>query len=444
MPKGKPGTDRFALCYPWPIMHRPFALLWAVAVLSCVSISSYAQTFEPKSIEFVGAPEYSAEELLSAAALKPGTVLSYTDMNDRSQKLVNSGLFSAVSFKFDGEKLTFQLTPASALFPVQFENMPFATGKDFENNLHRQFPLYRGHVPEQGGITESVRGALVHALAAQGIQASVAATPVRDPMSQQTIAVGFSITAPPVLIGELRTEGAIVALDPKASAILASFPGTLYDEAGSPGRIEASFTAYYKDQGYPEPAIHAVAGPKPVVGTNAIRVPFHLSIVPGAQYKLSAIDLAPGLLVTQAEFDRQSSIHAGDFADERLREDWKFIERQYRNRGYVRAKVQPAATFDHAGKTVRYTVTVDPGPAYTMGSLTLEGVTDDLRSAMLAAWKMPAGAVFNEGAIAGFFATHGVNPALESVFSHVNYRYSLHPNDSTHTVDLQLTLEKKP
>jgi outer membrane protein assembly factor BamA len=425
-------------------MHRPFTLLWAVAALLCASISPYAQTFEPKSIEFTGDPEYSAEELLIATVLKPGMALSYADMNDRSQKLVNTGLFSAVSFKFDGEKLTFQLTPASTLFRVRFENMPFATGKAFEDNLEHQFPLYRGRVPEQGGLTESVRGALVRALAAQGIQASVSAAPVRDPTSQQIIAVGFSITAPPVLIGELTTEGAIVALDPKASAILAKFPGTLYDAEGSPSQIETSFTTYYKDQGYPEPAIHAVAGPKPVVGTDTIRIPFHLSIVPGAQYKLTTIDLAPGLLVSQADFDRQSSIHAGDFADERLREDWKFIERQYHNRGYVRAKVQPAATFDPAAETVRYTVTVDPGPAYTMGSLTLEGVTEDLRSAILAAWKMPAGAVFNEGAIAGFFATHGVNPALESVFSHVNYRYSLHPNDSTHTVDLQLTLEKKP
>jgi hypothetical protein len=57
---------------------------------------------------------------------------------------------------------------------------------------------------------------------------------------------------------------------------------------------------------------------------------------------------------------------------------------------------------------------------------------------------MPSGAVFNEGAIAGFFNTHGVNPALESVFSQVNYSYTVRPNDDSHTVDLTLSLEKKP
>jgi hypothetical protein len=62
---------------------------------------------------------------------------------------------------------------------------------------------------------------------------------------------------------------------------------------------------------------------------------------------------------------------------------------------------------------------------------------------MLAAWKVPAGSVFNEGSILSFFATRGVNPALEQVFSGANCKYFMHPNDSTHVVDVILTLEKK-
>jgi outer membrane protein insertion porin family len=169
-----------------------------------------------------------------------------------------------------------------------------------------------------------------------------------------------------------------------------------------------------------------------------------VSILPGAQFKLAGIHLAPGVLVTQAEFDHQSGVRAGDFADDSsLRQNWKFIERQYHNRGYIKAKVEPTPTADHAGKTVSYVVSVDPGPVFTMGALTIDNVTDDLRAAILAAWKMPAGAVFNEGSIPAFFATHGVNPALEQAFSGVNCRYFLHPNDNTHVVDLTFALEQK-
>jgi outer membrane protein assembly factor BamA len=337
------------------------------------------------------------------------------------------------------------MTPATGLLPLRLQNLPFPAGKDLDEKLHRQFSLYHGLLPEQGGLTESVRGWLEKMLAAQGITAQVSATVLRDPGANKSAAVNFAIVSPNVLIGDLKTEGAIVALDPKASAILAKYAGALYNEETSPRTIEADFAAYYKDQGYPEPVIHASASGKPVVSASAIRIPIKVSIVPGVQYKLARIQLASDLLVSQADFDRQFHFRAGDTAEgERLRSAWKFIERRYHDRGYVKARIQPAVTIDSSSKTVSYLVTVEPGPVYTMGALAIDNVTDDLRSSMLAAWKLPGGAVFNESVISDFFTTHGANPALEQVFSGANYHYTLAPNDATHTVDVKLALEKKP
>jgi len=425
-------------------MQHTLPLPAAVLALICAALPIAGQSIQPQSIRFAGTSEYSDAELLSAADLKPGVDLTYAEINIRAQKLIDSGVFSAVAFKFDGQDLTFQLTPASGLVPVRLQNLPIAGGKALDQKLHTQFPLYHGLVPEQGGLTESVRSALEEMLAAQGIKATVAAMPVRNRSTDKAEDVNFSITAPTVVVGEIRTEGTIVMLDPKASAILARFPGTPYDAEESIHQIETDLGAYYRDQGYLEPAIHANAGVKAVLSSNAIRVPLRVSILPGAQFKLSGIQLAPGLLVTQAEFDHQSGVHIGDFADDSsLRQNWKFIEHQYHNRGYIKAKVEPTPTVDHAGKTVSYVISVDPGPVYTMGALTIDNVTDELRAAILAAWKMSAGSIFNEDSILSFFATHGVNPALEQVFSGVNCRYFMHPNDNTHVVDLTLVLEQK-
>ncbi|HUH64074.1 MAG TPA: hypothetical protein VLZ50_13805, partial [Terracidiphilus sp.] len=73
----------------------------------------------------------------------------------------------------------------------------------------------------------------------------------------------------------------------------------------------------------------------------------------------------------------------------------------------------------------------------------IENVSDQLRAAILAAWKMPPGSIFNEGGIIGFFATHEVNPALERVFATVDVKYTLHPNDEARTVDVDLRLERR-
>jgi outer membrane protein insertion porin family len=126
-----------------------------------------------------------------------------------------------------------------------------------------------------------------------------------------------------------------------------------------------------------------------------------------------------------------------------VRENWQFIERQYHNKGFMKAVVHPTASFDRAQGTVSYTVTAEPGPVYTMGKLTIGNTADDLRAAMLAAWKMPAGAVFNEGSILAFYATHNVNPALERTVASANLKYVLTLNDDTHTVDVVLRLERR-
>jgi outer membrane protein insertion porin family len=426
-------------------MPRTFALSLAVCAFVVAALPARGQNFQPKAIRFEGAPAYSDQELLAAAGLTPGTVLTYAEMNRDAQKLVDSGMFSSVSFKFDGQELIFQLAPATGLIPLRLQNLPLHAGKELDDRLHHQFPLYHGLLPEQGGLTESVRATLEQMLAAQGVKASVQAAAYKDSAQHKTSAVSFAIASPPVLVGDVRTEGAIVALDPKASAIVAKFPGTPYDVEGSPAAIEAAFTAYYKDQGYPEPAVHATAGGKPVVSADALRIPFRVSIVPGVQYKLGAIRLAPGLLVSQADFDRQFHFRAGDVADgDRLRAAWKFIEQSYHDRGYIKAKVQPAVTIDHRSNMASYEVTVEPGAAYTMGKLSIDNVTDDLRSAMLAAWKMPAGSVFNESVILEFFSAHSPNPALEQIFAASNYRYTLAPNDEARTVDVKLTLENRP
>jgi len=98
--------------------HRVQLLLAAFAVFGALHPIS-AQKFLPKSIQFQGAPEYSNDELLSATGLKKGVVLSYADMQDYSKRLLGSGAFASVAFKFDGQDLIFLLTPSTDLYPIQ-------------------------------------------------------------------------------------------------------------------------------------------------------------------------------------------------------------------------------------------------------------------------------------------------------------------------------------
>ncbi|MGA7858775.1 MAG: hypothetical protein WCA11_12645 [Terracidiphilus sp.] len=102
---GKRFHFEFALCYSRRIMHRPFLLPLAAALVVTASMRLAGQQFQPKSIQFKGDPEYSHQELMAAAGLKPGALLSYAEMNDHSKLLMDTGVFASLAFQFNGQDL---------------------------------------------------------------------------------------------------------------------------------------------------------------------------------------------------------------------------------------------------------------------------------------------------------------------------------------------------
>jgi outer membrane protein assembly factor BamA len=448
------------LCYSFSTMIRKsILLLTALALLSALpaaaqkksssnakkTASSGAQpTFTPKSILFKGAPGYSDQELLDGVGLKPGTPIVYSTVKAHLQKLLETGLFTSASFTYNGGALVFNLVLSSALYPLRLENLPLTPGKDLEAALHARLPLFHGKIPFDGGLTEEVRKALVEMLAAKGIQATVAAQPYTDQKLFQVTAMNYAITAPKVLVGEIRLEGAQATPDPGVLQTLASLKGAAYSIEGSSGEIEGALGDSFRDNGYLEAEVHAAARDEPVVAPEAIYIPFQVAASPGMRYKLAGIRLAPGLLLSQAEFDKQARIPPGAFAvASYVRDNWSTIERQYHNKGYMEAAVHAKPSFDRAQGTVSFAVSVDPGPVYTMGKLVIQNGADDLRAAMLAAWKMPTGVVFNEGAMRGFYAKLPPKSPLARTMIDADLMFAAKLNRDTHTVDITLRMEKK-
>ncbi|MGA3011839.1 MAG: POTRA domain-containing protein [Terracidiphilus sp.] len=425
-------------------MKRTCFLLLTAVVLLASSLPATAQKFLPKTIQFKGAPEYSDQELMAAAGLKKGTVLAYADMKEHSQKLMDTGVFESLLFKFDGVDLIYTVVPHTDLYAIRLENLPLTPGKELDTALHDRLPLYHGKVPAEGGLLEGVRGALEEMIAAKGIKATVTATPYTDQKVGKVTAMSFSITAPPVEVGEIRLNGAAAPIDAKVAEILAKLTGSAYDVEGSPNQIETYLGNFYHDKGYLEAEIHAVPQGAPVVTQEAIHIPFAVSVSPGAGYKLAGIQLASGLPVTQAEFDRQSKLHPGDIAEgQRLTEDWEYLSSLYHNKGYMQARIYPTPSYDRAHGTVSFAVSAEQGPVYTMGKLTIENIADDLRSAIWSAWKLPTGAVFNESALGSWFAGQDPRSALGRTFASTKCIYKLTRDDDAHTVDVSLRLEKR-
>jgi outer membrane protein assembly factor BamA len=159
------------------------------------------------------------------------------------------------------------------------------------------------------------------------------------------------------------------------------------------------------------------------------------------QYKLAGLELAPGSILTQAEFDKVSGLRRGEVVSPvKLRACWEYLRRQYRNRGYMHAEIIPEATFDRAQGTVSYSVSAAAGQVYTTGNVRVRNVSEELRDMTLAALKLKPGEPFNEGAIRGMTATHLVNPAFERIIPNYNLSYTLTLHEGVQTVDVDINL----
>jgi outer membrane protein insertion porin family len=433
-------------------MKRTFFLLLTALIVFASGQPVAAQKFQPKSIQFKGAPEFTDQELTAAAGLKLGMVLDFTEMKGHSQKLMDTGVFETLGFKFDGVDLVYTLVPFTNLYPARLENLPLTPGKELDAALHARSPLYHGKVPAEGGVTEQVRKALEEMLEARGIKTSVAAMPFTDPKLHEVTAMSFSITAPPVRVGEIHMEGVSPEMQAGVKAVEDSVRKTNYDTENSADNIERAFALLYTDEGYAAVKVHAVRSGNPVVAGEAIDVPFSVSIEQGQLYKLGAIHLQSGELLTLAEINKAAgaiSYKSGNLSETlsvkdgvALRTAVLYIAGQYKSKGFMDCVVTPHPQYDDANGIVNYTLEVKPGPVYTMGKLTIENGADDLRAAMLAAWKMPAGAVFNQGAIQTYYSSQG-NTALGRTFAATICKYSLTINPDTHTVDVTLRVERK-
>jgi outer membrane protein assembly factor BamA len=425
-------------------MRRTNSLFFVFLVLLGSILPIAAQKFQPKTIQFKGDPEYSDQELLTAAGLKRGGVFTSAEMNDHSKLLMDSGVFDNLTYKFDGVDLIYTLIPSSTLYPIRLENLPIAAGPELDAKLHALFPLYHDKVPSEGTLLDGVRSTLEQMLAAQGINATITTAPFGQAGTRNVSAMNFSVASPQIRIGTLQLQGVSPALIARVKAIADKQTGTPFDTANSAVNLEHAFTSFYADDGYAAIKVHAVRSGDPVVTANAVDIPYSIAIEEGHLYKLGVIHLPPDSLVSSAEIDKMTSPAAGTLKGPAVRNIWGLISGRYRSKGYLDAAVSPHPDLDEAAGVVNYTVEIHPGPVYHLALLKFDNVSEDLRKLLMRNWQMFPGDPFDEGYVASFiYKAQNADPVLMRTLAGVKVSYDVRADPTTHDVNLIIRLERR-
>jgi outer membrane protein assembly factor BamA len=434
----------FPVCYSCRVMPHKLSSAFAAAIFSTAFVAQ-AQQFIPKSIQFHGDPEYSNEEMLAASGLKKGAALNYPQMNAVSKVLMDTGMFASLTFKFDGQDLIFQLTPADQFLSIHFDNLPLTPGPELDAKLHQQFPLYHGKIPSEGATQEQVRVALEKMLAEQGLKATVIASPGADPKTHHVNSVHFSIASPPVLVDIKRIEGASPEFLDKLNAIAKQAAKNPFDTDSSAAGIESVFTVFYQDRGYAAVKVDAARAGEIASDADSITVPFAVKITEGHIYKLGTIHLPEGAPVTQAEITKAlAPTPNGPVDGVRVRSLWGLIVGRYHAKGYLDCRLAPTPKFDESTTTVNYDVAIEPGPVYHLGFVKFDNVSDELRTYLIRNWQMLPGDPFNETYVANFIASVQQNdPVLRRSLAGIKTTFDAVADPQTHDVNVVIRLAKQ-
>ncbi len=416
-----------------------FVLLFVFA-----AVSLQAQKFVPKSIQFRGDPDYTNKELMVAAGLKHGETLDYAGMNDRSKRLLATGVFATLAFKFDGQDLIFMLTPSTDLVPARFQNIPLKPGTDLDAYLRSQVPLYHGLVPTENGLMESVRVALEKLLAEEGISATVAANTGADVATHKVNVVVYSVTSPKVIVGDLQLSGVSDAQHANIQGALNKLANQPFDMTSSESDLQRAVEDAYHRLGYAAVNVKVAAAGAPVISADAVRIPFSIAVQEGRVYRVASVKLPDGALLSPDDVNKIFADRPGEKSQAaRLSIVLGALSLAYKAKGYLDCSFTPHAQFDDAAGTVSYTVDVDPGPVYHLGFVKFDNVTDRLRNLLMRYWQMMPGDVFDENYVADFLRkAMAQDPTLQRSLVGAKESFDATADQQAHTVNVVIRLSR--
>jgi outer membrane protein assembly factor BamA len=418
-------------------MNKPARLL---AVLLLCSLPLLAQKkAPPRAIRFQGATQYSQDELLAAAGIKPGARMTAADVKARAKQLNDTGFFAVVKFGNDSKGLLFTLTPASQLYPMHLDNLPLKPGKDLDDKIHARFPLYHGLLPASGSTEDGICQTLEEMLAAESLKATVKASLTSGLGPKKITAMNFAIAAPPVRIGTIKINGVSPAMQVKVDTLVNGQTGNEFDTENSAIGLQHAFEDLYQDQGYAAVKVDVTQIDPPVVsgqGTDvAIEIPFSVAVTEGGVYKLGAIDYPHDAVASRAEVGKfLSKYQAG--SGRPLDQFLLAVSDAYHARGYLDCSVVSHAAFNEATHIVNYSVEIDPGPLYKMGAVQFDGAPDAMAARLAHLWKLAPGDTFDESYVSGFEArAEKQDRTLSKWMQSVLVTFNLRPDPDTHQVN---------
>ncbi len=168
--------------------------------------------------------------------------------------------------------------------------------------------------------------------------------------------------------------------------------------------------------------------------------------MPGAIYKVGAVQFTASSVVSDADFMKANALHAGENVSQTsVEKTVTALTNAYKRQGYFYAAVKVDQQRDDAAHTIAYTFTPMPGDPYRLKSLTVNGLQPDARAAFDAQWKMKPGDLYDGTYFEDFLKHTIATPPFISPSTGIAHysgaKMDAQPNKDDHKVDLTINYQ---
>ena len=389
------------------------------------------------SLSVEGNQNYSKEQILGVVGLKVGQMAGKSQFDAARDRLVATGLFDTVSYRFapakdsDAYAAAFQVVETGPLYPVQFAGLP-AKPAEIEAWLKSKNPTYTPKIPATTEVVTRYTRLIEQFLATRNQQEKVVGK--LTPIATNEFAIVFRSTAPLATVAEVKFTGnslfPATLLQNKISEVVIGAP---YTESGFRALLDTAIRPRYDARGYVKVSFPKITT-EPARDVSGVVVT--VAVDEGTEFKLGDVQIGGHYAAKSAELLKVAKFKTGEIANfDEIAQGLDRMKRSLRRTGYLHAEAQIDRTVREKAKTVDLTIRIDEGPQFTFGKLIVQGLDLNGEAEVKKLWGLQEGKPF-DGDYPDYFLNRvrsdGIFDNLHKTKAQVNV------DDEHHTVDVTL------
>ena len=405
-----PRTHSIRLLLWGQMMMLPLLLLWLAWAPERQQPPAPAE-FQLGAVSVTGASRYTPADVTRLSALKAGQPIKLSDLDNTVKQMSSTGLFASLKYRYamSGNRLdvTFEIEEPPWSMPVVFDNFVWLRDEDLLGAVKQAVPTFDGTLPVNSEVTSYMTGVLQHLLDERQIHGRVEFV-LHDSQMTGKRQYLFSVKGTGLGVCALRVSGASAIPESQLIEAVAELTRRDYSRLYLTELANGTLRTMYRQRGYwraefRDPIATLGTAPDACAGVSVT-----LPVDEGAPYTWDRADWRGVSAIATKELDAALGLKPGDVADmTKIETGLRQVRGAYRHLGYMQQRSTMTTRLDDATRRLVLDVTVEEGPPFRLGELTITGMGDQDADALRKKWTLKAGDVYDDAYIQQFRKENG-------------------------------------